>query len=237
MHWLHTWTHGLLSNTTKHCQNTLRAIFYNVQYSFFNVQYSKMTPVHLTSLFFAYVYFILYIFYIFLPMFILYIFYIFFTVALLLELAFNLIVHAYSDNKRHYILWKIKTPLTSLIADFSISTGDTVKAADRLSFPIGDTGSRGAALTAYRNRHLNNKINKLIIFSGKLPWHVLLICLLPGWILYSTELLIRWDGDQIQPSDQWWKCSETRRSRSASWPGHKQLGCRLRQRKTFPHVE
>ena len=51
--------------------------------------------------------------------------------------------------------------ITSLIADLSISTGDTVKAADRLSFPIGSSGSWGAARTAYRNRHLKIVINTI----------------------------------------------------------------------------
>ena len=68
-----------------------------------------------------------------------------------LELFSNIAFFGLSETIK-----SVFTLLTSLIADLSISTGDTVKAAGRLPFPIGSSGSWGAALTAYRNRHLNN---------------------------------------------------------------------------------
>ena len=39
--------------------------------------------------------------------------------------------------------------LTSFIANLPFSTWDTVKAAERFSFPVGLSGTWGAALTAH----------------------------------------------------------------------------------------
>lgn len=47
--------------------------------------------------------------------------------------------------------------ITSFIAYLSCSTWNTVKAAERFSFPADLSGPWGADLTAHRNRHLNNK--------------------------------------------------------------------------------
>ena len=47
--------------------------------------------------------------------------------------------------------------LTSCIANLPFSTWDTVKAAERFSFPVGLSGTWGAALTAHWNRNLNKK--------------------------------------------------------------------------------
>ena len=47
--------------------------------------------------------------------------------------------------------------LTSFIANLPFCTWDTVKAAERFSFPVGLSGTWGAALTAHWNRNLNKK--------------------------------------------------------------------------------
>lgn len=58
--------------------------------------------------------------------------------------------------------------LTSCIANLPFRTWNAVKAAERFSFPVGLSGTWGAALTAHWNRNLN--INPINIHNSVILW-------------------------------------------------------------------